>query len=374
MTTTYTSTVIPFVDLKAQYADIKSEVDAAIEQVLSQTAFIKGRFVAAFEQAFAEFLGVKHAIGVGNGTDAILLALQALGIGAGDEVITVAHTFTATVEPIVLLGARPVFVDVDPVTSNLDATKLAAAITPRTKAIMPVHLYGMPADMDAINEIAARHSLYVIEDSAQAAGARYKGKRCGSLGTVSCFSFYPGKNLGAYGDGGAVCTDDTALAQKIRMLADHGRSDKYEHKLVGYNSRLDGLQAAILQVKLAHLDDWNNFRRAHALEYSKRLANVPNLKLPGTVAWAEPIWHLYVIEVPNREGLQKALKAEQIETGVHYPIPLHRQPCYQDFQSVSLPVTEYKVGAILSLPMFAELKSEQIERVVEAIIRFQREQ
>lgn len=371
MTLSVQATTVPFVDLKAQYASIKPEIDEAIQQVLTQTAFIKGRFVAAFEEAFAQFCEVKYVIGVGNGTDAINLALRGLDIGPGDEVITVAHTFTATAEPIVLAGATPVFVDVDPLTNNLDPNLVEAAITPRTKAIMPVHLYGMPADMDSINQIAARHGLAVIEDAAQAQGARYKGKRIGSLGTVACFSFYPGKNLGAYGDAGAICTNDEALAARIRMLADHGRTDKYEHKLVGYNSRLDGLQAAILKVKLAHLDGWNAARRDQAAEYQRKLAGIPGLTVPAAPEWAEPIWHLFVVEVSDRAGLQKALKAAQIETGIHYPIPLHRQPCYADLPAVALPVTERKAATILSLPMFAELTSDQINRVVEVIKEFQ---
>lgn len=372
MSVTSQLATVPFVDLKAQYASIKSEIDAAIEQVLTTTAFVKGRFITAFEEAFADYCEVKFAIGVGNGTDAISLVLKALEIGKDDEVITVAHTFTATVEPIVLAGAHPVFVDVDPITNNLNPALLEAAITSHTKAIMPVHLYGMPADMDIINEIASRYKLPVIEDSAQAAGTRYKGRRCGSLGTISCFSFYPGKNLGAYGDGGAVCTNDFDLAQKIRMLADHGRSDKYLHKLVGVNSRLDGLQAAILNVKLAHLDDWNAARREHAAEYGRKLAGIIDLKVPETPEWAEPIWHLYVIEIPDRTGLQKALKAQQIDSGIHYPIPLHKQPCYPEYQNFSLPVTEYKAATILSLPMFPELTSAQIDQVVEALATFQR--
>jgi len=361
---------IPFVDLRAQYASIKPEIDAAIDEVLAAAAFIKGRFVRGFEEAFASFCGVEHVVGVGNGTDAIMLALTALGIGPGDEVITVAHTFTATAEPVVRLGARPVFLDVDPRTNTLDPGLLEAAITPRTRAIIPVHLYGMPADMDAINQIAGAHHLPVIEDAAQAAGARYKGRRCGSLGTISCFSFYPGKNLGAYGDGGAVATDNRELAEKVRMLADHGRTDKHRHQLVGVNSRLDALQAAVLKVKLSCLDRWNAARRSHATEYHRKLAGIRGLELPQVPDWAEPSWHLYVVESRERNGLQATLKAARIETGIHYPIPLHRQPCYAGLGVGTLPITERKGDVILSLPMFPELSSGQIDRVVEAIASF----
>jgi len=361
------STAVPFVDLKIQYRSIKAEIDAAIQEVLDAAAFVKGRFVAAFEKAFAEFCTVGHCIGVANGTDAIRVALAALDIGPGDEVITVSHTFTATAEPIVRAGARPVFVDVDPETNNIDPTLIERAIGPRTKAIMPVHLYGLPAEMDAINSLAARHGLVVIEDSAQAAGARYRGRRCGSLGSVACFSFFPGKNLGAYGDGGAVCTSDGELAEKIRMLADHGRLTKYEHQLVGYNSRLDGLQAAVLAVKLRHLDEWNAARRDHANEYARLLRGVRGLDLPAVPSWAEPIWHLYVVECGDRRALQETLRSASIDTGIHYPVPLHRQRCYSSIPSGALPVTDRKAERILSLPMFPELTSRQIERVAEVV-------
>jgi dTDP-4-amino-4,6-dideoxygalactose transaminase len=361
---------VPFVDLRLQYRSIEPDIDAAVREVLDAAAFIKGRFVAAFEKSFAEFCGVDHCIGVANGTDAIRVVLAALGIGPGDEVVTVAHTFTATAEPIVRAGARPVFVDVDPATNNMDPDLVERAVGPRTRAILPVHLYGLPADMDRINAVAARHGIVVIEDAAQAAGARYKGRRCGSLGNVACFSFFPGKNLGAYGDGGAVCTSDRTLAEKVRMLADHGRTTKYEHQLVGYNSRLDGLQAAVLSVKLRHLDGWNAARRDHALAYARLLGHVVGLTLPAAPDWAEPIWHLYVVESENRKALQEALRSAAIETGIHYPVPLHRQPCYSALASSPLPVTEHKAGRILSLPMFAELTTPQMERVAAAVAAF----
>ena len=289
---------VPLVDLQAQYQSIKPEIDAAIQRVIDTTAFIMGREVAEFETAFAEYCDAKHAVGVSSGTSALFLALLGYGIGPGDEVITTPFTFFATGEAISQVGAKPVFVDIDPVTFNIDPAKIAAAITPYTKAIMPVHLYGQPADMDAINKIACDHEIVVIEDAAQAHGSRYKGKRAGSLGASACFSFYPSKNLGCYGDGGAVVTDDDHLAERVRLLRDHGRTSKYEHSELGYGHRIDGIQGAILAAKLPHLDDWNEGRRVRAARYTELLTNsavVTPAHLPETT----PVYHCYVIRTPE---------------------------------------------------------------------------
>ncbi len=288
---------IPLVDLKAQYASIKPEIDAAIQRVVDNTAFIGGKEVSDFEAAFAAFQQTKRAVGVASGTGALFLALKALGIGAGDEVITTPHTFIASVEPIETLGATTVLVDIDPATFNLDPAKLEAAITPRTKAILPVHLYGQLAPMDAIMEIARRHNLKVVEDAAQAHGAELNGKRAGAWGDAACFSFYPGKNLGAYGDGGAVCTNDEALANEIAKLRDHGRTSKYDHDEIGYGERLDGLQAAMLGAKLPHLDGWNDARRSHAAYYNEALKGIDGIETPREMDGARHIYHIYCLRV-----------------------------------------------------------------------------
>ncbi|MBI5686987.1 MAG: DegT/DnrJ/EryC1/StrS family aminotransferase [Verrucomicrobia bacterium] len=355
---------IPFVDLVAQYQTIKSEVDPAMRRIVDQTAFIGGEDLKEFEKEFAAFCGAKHCVGVGNGTDAIYLALRALGIGRGDEVITVSHTFIATAEAVSQTGARPVFVDIKEDTMLMDPDKVEVAITPRTKAIITVHLYGQPCEMDRIVEIAHRRGLKVIEDAAQAHGGRWKGRRVGSLGDIACFSFYPGKNLGAYGDGGAVVGNDEALMNKVRMLANHGRLEKYTHEMEGVNSRLDGLQAAILRVKLKRLDDWNAARRRHAAQYCRLLAD-SNVVLPTINPNTEPVWHLFVVRVPNREQLQARLKEKGIATGVHYPLPLHLQPAYQylNIPKGALPVSEKVAQQIVSLPMYAELTDEMVECV-----------
>ncbi len=359
---------IPFVDLLAQYHAIKPDVDAAMQRVIQRTAFIGGDDLKQFEAEFAAFCNAKGCVGVGNGTDALYLALRALGVGDGDEVITVAHTFIATSEAITMAGARPVFVDIREDTMLMDPAKIEAAITPRTKAIIAVHLYGQPCEMDRIIEIARRRGLKVIEDAAQAHGARWRGQRVGTLGDAACFSFYPGKNLGAYGDGGAVIANDDALLEKVRMLANHGRLDKYRHQLEGVNSRLDGLQAAILRVKLRRLDDWNAARRRHAQRYGELLRD-SLVTLPSTLADAESVWHLFVIRVTDREKLQAHLKQQGIDTGVHYPLPLHRQPAYEYLQMPpgSLPITEKVAAHIVSLPMFAELTDEQVEFIASAV-------
>jgi len=362
---------IPFVDLKAQYESIKGEIGHAISDVISSTAFIGGPFVKAFESSFAAFCGVKHCIGVGNGTDALFLVLKAMGIGPGDEVITAANSFIATPEAITMTGARVVFVDIDPRAFNIDPAKIEKKITNKTKAIIPVHLYGQPADMDPILEIAHRHELKVIEDAAQAHGATYKGRRVGTLGDAACFSFYPGKNLGAYGDGGAVVTNDEELAVLVRMLANHGRVDKYDHKIEGVNSRLDGLQAAVLSAKLPHLSAWTESRRKNAYLYKELLGEVPSLETPVEVAEVRAVYHLYVVRVKYglRSQLQNHLKDKGVSTGIHYPIalPLLSAYSYIDHRDGDFPEAIRASQEILSLPMFPELRNQQILYVVKEI-------
>jgi dTDP-4-amino-4,6-dideoxygalactose transaminase len=360
---------IPLVDLKAQYATIKPEVDAAVARVLADTSFIMGPEVKAFDEEFAAWVGAPHAIGVSSGTDALHLVLRALGVGAGDEVITTAMSFVATAESIVMAGATPVFVDIEPGTCNLDPARIEAAITPRTRAIMPVHLYGQSADMDPILAVARKHKLPVVEDAAQAHGAKYKGRSVGTIGDAGTFSFYPGKNLGAYGDAGAITTTNDELAAKLRMLRDHGRRSKYEHLIDGYGNRIDALQAAILRVKLPHLTAWTTARQRIAGEYAKALTAVG--MAPAVVpSWSEPVWHLYVIRVADRAKAQAALKAAGYESGVHYPIPLHRQPVYHrlGYAPGSLPVAERAAEEVLSLPIYPELPAGVPERVVAALV------
>ena len=362
---------VPLVDLKAQYLSIKPEIDAAIQRVIDNTAFIMGKEVAQFEEAFAEYCGVDYAVGVASGTAALFLALLAHGIGPGDEVITTPFTFFATGEAISQVGAKPVFVDIDPVTYNIDPNRIEAAITPYTKAIMPVHLYGQPADMDAINAIAEKHGLIVIEDAAQAHGSRYNGQRAGSLGHAACFSFYPSKNLGCYGDGGAVVTNDPKLAEKVARLRDHGRVSKYEHEELGYGLRLDGIQAAILSAKLPHLDDWNAGRRDRAARYAELLADLP-VTTPEHLPHVEPVYHCYTIRLEedvNRDQVVSHLKAQGVGVGVHYPIPLHLQPAYRflELEPGDFPVSEHMANRVLSLPIYAELTDEQQEVVVEKL-------
>jgi dTDP-4-amino-4,6-dideoxygalactose transaminase len=368
-------TKIPLVDLHAQYETIKPEIDTAIQRTIDRTAFILGPETQQFEGHFAEFCRVKHAVGLDSGTAALHLALLALGVGAGDEVITTAHTFIATAEPVSLQGARPVFVDIDPRTYNMDPAQLEAAITPRTKAIIPVHLYGQPAEMDPILDIARRHHLPVIEDAAQAHGATYRGHTIGSLGTMACFSFYPGKNLGAYGDAGALVTNDDEMASKVRMLRDHGRTSKYEHAISGYGYRLDGIQGAILDAKLKHLPEWNAQRRAHADYYTELLANVDDsIVLPYEPPHVKSVYHLYVIRTRRRDELLQYLKEQNIEAGIHYPVPLHLQPVYRNlgYARGAFPETEQAAGEILSLPLYPELTQAQMERVVETMREFYR--
>ncbi len=362
---------VPFVDLKTQHRIIQSEIEAAIRQVFEQGAFILGAEVKKFEQAFASYLGVRHVVGVANGTDAVLVALKALGIGAGDEVITAANTFIATVEAIIHAGARPVLVDVTPETYNIDVTKIERCITLRTKAIIPVHLYGQPADMAPILEIAEKFGIFVIEDAAQAHGAEYQGRRVGVFGHAACFSFYPTKNLGAYGDAGAVATNDDDIAQTLRKLRDHGSPEKYRHDLVGYNSRLDTVQAAILFVKLRHLDSWNQMRREHSQIYDMRLAKVPNVITPAALAGTRHVYHLYVVRIDrgDRDGLRSYLQQRGIQTGIHYPTPLYLTAAMEHlgYSHGDLPITERCAKTILALPMYPELELEHIEYVAEHV-------
>ncbi|MBW4682217.1 MAG: DegT/DnrJ/EryC1/StrS family aminotransferase [Microcoleus vaginatus WJT46-NPBG5] len=360
--------MIPLVDLKAQYVSIRSEIDGAMQAVLEQTAFIGGAELQQFEAEFAAYCGAKACVGVGNGTDALYLALRVLGIGPGDEVITVAHTFIATAEAISLTGAKPVFVDIREDTMLMNPDALEAAITPRTRAVIVVHLYGQPCEMDRIVEIARHHNLKVVEDAAQAHGAYWQGQRVGTLGDVACFSFYPGKNLGAYGDGGAVVSQDEDLIHRIRRLANHGRLEKYTHEIEGVNSRLDGLQASILRIKLRHLDQWNAARQRHAAHYLEALGG-SGVKLPTVHPKAESVWHLFVIRVSEREHLQARLKEQGIATGIHYPLPLHQQPAYKylGISEGTLPVSEKVASEIVSLPMYAELTEEQVDTVIKAV-------
>ncbi|MEM7127503.1 MAG: DegT/DnrJ/EryC1/StrS family aminotransferase [Chloroflexota bacterium] len=363
---------IPLVDLKAQYLTIQDEMDAAIHRVLNNTSFIMGSEVTRLEGDFADFCGTKYAIGVASGTAALHLSLLALNIGPGDEVITVSHTFIATAEPIVACGARPVFVDVDPSTFTLDPDKLGAAITPRTKAIIPVHLYGQCADMDAINAIAKQHGIPVLEDAAQAHGATYKSQTAGQMGQLACFSFYPGKNLGAYGDAGAVVTNDESLMKRISSLRNHGRRDKYVHDEIGYGERLDALQAAVLAVKLRHLAKWNTSRRKWASLYTELLQDLEQVTVPTISADGEPVFHLYVIQTNRRDELLAFLKEHNISAGIHYPLPLHMQPAfrYLEYEEGDFPITEKVASQILSLPIYPELTETDVVRVVDTVKAF----
>ena len=363
---------IPFVDLRAQYHSIQGEIDAAVAATLERGDFILGEAVARFERDFARYCGVKHAVGVSSGTDALRLALEACGVGPGDEVITAANTYVATVEAILDLRAVPVLADVSPHTYNIDVDAVAKAITPRTKAIVPVHLYGQPADMDPILELGRDRNVKIIEDACQAHGARYKGRRAGSMGDLGCFSFYPAKNLGAYGDGGVVVTDNDEYALRIGMARNHGQREKYHHLIKGSNSRLDTLQAAILNVKLPYLDQWNASRRHAAAMYRQHLQQI-GIAGPEEDRNVEHVYHLFVITVNRRDELQRYLTAQGIETGIHYPIPIHQQGVYTAAgrQGGRYPVVERLAGRILSLPFFAELSQDQVKRVVGAIAEFQ---
>jgi dTDP-4-amino-4,6-dideoxygalactose transaminase len=360
--------MIPYVDLKAQYRSIKQEIDEAVEAVLESSQFILGKYVAAFETDFASYCGAQHAVGVNSGTSALHLALLAAGVGPGDEVITTPFTFVATVAAVHYCCARPVFADIDPVSFNLDTAGIERLITARTKAILPVHLYGQPADMDPILEIARRHGLPVIEDAAQAHGAEYKGRRVGSMGDMACFSFYPGKNLGAYGEGGAVTTSNPEFARIIRMLRDWGQSRRYYHDLRGFNYRMEGLQGAILGVKLKHLEKWTEARRAHAAAYNAELAGA-GVETPVEMPYARHVYHVYAVRTPQRETLAAELQAQGVQTGIHYPVPVHLQKAYADpqYQAGHFPNAEKAAAEVLSLPMFPELTGAQIEAVGAAV-------
>jgi dTDP-4-amino-4,6-dideoxygalactose transaminase len=363
--------MIPFLDLKAQYLSIKDEINAAIMSVVENCQFILGPEVEAFEAEFADYCQTRYALGINSGTSALHLALLAGGIKPGDEVITVSHTFVASVAAILYTGAKPVLIDVSPGTYTMDPAQLEAAITPRTKAIMPVHLYGQCADMEPILDCARRHNLLVIEDAAQAHGAEYKGRRAGSFGEMACFSFYPGKNLGAYGEGGAVVTNNEEYAKTIKVLRDQGQSQKYHHTLLGYNYRLEGIQGAVLRVKLRHLDKWNAARREHAAQYRRQLAKAA-VALLAEAPDHLSVYHIFPVFTARRLGLQEHLTAQGIATGIHYPIPVHLQPGYAQlgYDAGDFPVTEQAAKETLSLPMYAELKSQTLSAIADAICQF----
>ncbi len=364
---------IPMVDLRAQYRRIRPEVEEALGRVLESARFIHGEECALLEQEFAAWCGVAHACGVANGTDALILALRAFGVGPGDDVVTVANTFIATGEAILLNGARPVFVDVEPGTRTLDAALLERALTPRTRVILPVHLYGHPADMEPILAVARRHGIPVLEDAAQAHGAELEGRRAGSLADAACFSFYPGKNLGAYGDAGMVTSHDGTFVARVRQMANHGAgADKYDNVVVGTNSRLDALQAAVLRVKLRHLDRWNEERRQRVAGYHAALAGVPGLTVPRERPGSRSAWHLYTVRAQDRDGLQAHLSARGIASAVHYPRPIHLQPAMASAggRPGDLPVSEQLCREVLSLPLYPELEPAAVERIAAEVRSF----
>jgi len=363
---------VPYFDLKQQYHGIKDEILAALERVLENTAFASGPEVAAFEQAFADYTETAHCVGVNSGTSALHLALRCVGVGPGDEVITTPYTFISTAWAITYVGARPVFVDIHPETRNLDPAGIQARITPRTRSILPVHLYGLPADMDALNEIAAATGIRVVEDAAQAHGARYHGRRVGGLAAIGCFSFYPGKNLGAYGEAGALTTGDPGLAERARRLRDHAQSRRYYHDEVGYNYRMDGFQGAVLRVKLERLDRWNRRRAELAARYTAGLADLA-LKLPVVPEGLESAWHLYVIGVAERDRFRDYLAEEHgIHTAMHYPVCLHEQAPYRSLGhgQGDFPVAEAMAASAVSLPFFPEMTDAQADTVIGAIRQF----
>lgn len=357
---------IPFVDLKAQYDTIKGDIDQAISTVIKESAFIGGRYVTAFEHSFATYVGTEHCVGVGNGTDAIFIALKSLGITKGNAVITAANSFIATSEAVSMTGAKVVFVDCDKDTYTIDVDKIEKAITNKTKAIIPVHLYGQSADMEKILAIAKKYNLFVIEDAAQAHGATYKSRNVGIFGNCACFSFFPGKNLGAYGDGGAVVTNDTELANRIRMYANHGRMEKYNHEFEGINSRLDGIQAAILDIKLKHLENWITRRRAIAQKYSDELKDIVTIP---TVKFERHVYHLYVIRAKNRDKLKEFLANSGISTGIHYPVPLPflKAYSYLGYRPADFPVAYAFKDELLSLPIYSDMTDEQVDFVIEKV-------
>ncbi len=358
---------VPFLDLRACYLELKKEIDAAYQRVMDSGWYIWGKEVESFESEFAEYCNVKHCIGVGNGLDALHLILRALDIGEGDEVIVPANTFIATWLAVSYAGATPVPVEPDERTYNIDPSRIEEAITPRTKALIPVHLYGQSADLDPIIEIAKRYNLKVIEDAAQAHGARYKGKRTGGLGDAAGFSFYPGKNLGAFGDGGAVTTNDKVLAEKIRVLSNYGASIKYKHDMKGFNTRLDELQAAFLRVKLRKLDKWNERRKEIAYMYFKELVNIGELILPYVPIWTEPVWHLFVVRAEKREKIQSYLNEKGIQTLIHYPIPPHLQRAYIDLAHYNLPISAQLHKEVLSLPIGPTMSRSETNHVISSL-------
>ncbi len=363
---------VPFVDLAAQHSSIQAEIASAIERVLVECNFVLGPQVGEFEREFARIVGCEHAVGVSSGLDALRLSLMAMGIGPGDEVILPANTYIATAFAVSAVGARPVLVDCDPQTYNIDVDLIEPAITPRAKAIIPVHLTGQAADMDPILEIAGRHGLRVIEDAAQSHGTLYKGRACGSVGSVGCFSFYPSKNLGAYGDGGMVTTNDPELAARLRWLRNNGQTAKYRHAEKGLNARLDTLQAAILSVKLRHLPRWNKARAVHAEGYKDLLTGVGDLIFQQEARYSTHVYHLFIVETGGRDALRERLDAREIQTGIHYPIPIHLQQAYEDlgYREGDFPEAERLAKRMLSLPMFPELRWEQVERVAEEVEDF----
>lgn len=365
------SAPIPFLDLRAAYLELKDDLDAAYARFMDSGWYVLGAEVEAFEHEFAEYCGVNHCVGVSNGFDALWLMLQAYGVGPGDEVIVPSNTYIATWLAVSQVGAVPVPVEPDPATCNIDPARIEAAITPRTVAIIPVHLYGQPADMDAIQAIADRHGLLVLEDGAQAQGARYKGRRVGALGDAAGISFYPGKNLGAFGDAGAVTTNDSAIADKLRTLRNYGSRRKYYNEVKGHNCRLDGLQAAFLRVKLGRLDEWNTRRRALAATYLAELKAVPAMRLPFFPEWVDPVWHLFTVRHPRRDELQRHLTDAAIGTMIHYPVPPHKSDAYASDQDwPSLPEAESLAATTLSLPMGPHLSSAELERICAVLSAF----
>jgi dTDP-4-amino-4,6-dideoxygalactose transaminase len=359
---------VPFVDLKAQYRSIRVEVDNAIHEVIESSGFVLGPAVERFETEFADYLGVDYVIGINSGTTALQLALLAIGVGPGDEVIVPAHTFVATAAAVSHVGARPVLVDVLARTGNLDPSLLEGAVTPRTRAILPVHLYGQSADLDPILEFAEPRGIAVIEDACQAHGALYRGLPVGTFGIASCFSFYPGKNLGAYGEAGAVATDDPAIAARVRRLRNHGELERYRHVEIGFNARMEGIQGAVLSVKLRHLDEWNEARRMRAAAYADALGDC-ELELPVVEPDRDHVFHLYVVRGEDRDGLRRHLAEQDIQTGLHYPVPIHLQESYRGlgYREGAFPVAERWASRCLSLPMYAELTEAQLDRVVDAV-------
>ena len=363
---------IPFVDLKAQYQSIKNEIDTAIKNVIDETAFISGKYASAFESAFAQAYGVKHCIGVANGTDAIYITLKMLGIGQGDEVITVANSWISTSETISQAGAKPVFIDIEKDYFNIDTSKIEEKITSKTKAIIPVHIYGQPAKIDEVKRICQKYNLFLIEDCAQSHFAEYQGQYVGTFGHAATFSFYPGKNLGAYGDAGAIITNDDELAQKMRMFANHGALKKHQHQIEGINSRLDGIQGAVLKVKLPYIHKWNNARFENGMLYNKLLSDLKQVETPKIREHCKPIFHVYELRVEKREQLIEYLTSQGIQTAIHYPVPLPFMPAYSylNHTKSDFPVVAEQMNKILSLPMYPELSVEQIEYVTDTIKAF----